>query len=138
LKEIHPEADQHSVGERINKFSSNFFFPWQLWGLKMAGRNNGSKVVVIAVAATLTALGIGTVYVPFYADKDKLRGLHEEADGGLSERERREYEKYLTQIHHQQQQQGGSPADEKIQPDRSMPNGNSMWTRMNQAAAGKK
>lgn len=100
----------------------------------MAGRNNGSKVVVIAVAATLTALGIGTVYVPFYADRDKLRGLHEEADGSLSERERREYEKYLQQIH--QQQQGS--ANETLPPDRSMPNGNSMWKRMNQAASEKK
>lgn len=101
----------------------------------MSARFNGSKVVVAAVVATLTAVGIGTVYVPFYADKDKLRGLHEEADGGLSDRERREYEKYLQQI----QQQGGSlPPSEIPVPERSMPKGNSMWTRMNQATSEKK
>jgi flagellar basal body-associated protein FliL len=101
----------------------------------MAARKNGSKVVAIAVAATLTALGVGTVYVPFFMDKDKLRGMHEDADGGLSDRERREYEKYLQHI----QQQGGSlPANAQIQPDRSTPPGNSMWKRMNQAASEKK
>lgn len=31
-----------------------------------------------AVGATATALGIGVVYLPFVADRDKMRGLHEE------------------------------------------------------------
>ena len=100
---------------------------------KMAGRTNGSKVVVLAVAATLTALGIGTVYIPFYADRDKLRGMYEGADGDLSARERREYEKYLQQIH---EQRGAlPPPNETALPDRSMPKGNSMWSRLNQAAS---
>jgi hypothetical protein len=97
----------------------------------MSTRHSGSKVVVAAVVATLTALGIGTVYVPFYADKDKLRGMHEDADGGLSARERREYESYLRERHAGSLPPAGAPI-----PDRSMPRGNSMWTRMNQQATG--
>lgn len=99
----------------------------------MSTRMNGSKMVVAAVVATVTALGIGTVYVPFFADKDKLRGMHEDGDGGLSERERREYEKYLAHI--QEQRSGSSiPHDDRPPPDRGMPKGNNMWSRINQQA----
>ena len=88
-------------------------------------------MVAIAVAATLTALGIGTVYVPYFMDKDKLRGMHEDEDGGLSNRERREYEQYLQQF----QPRGDQPPPNNAPlPDRSMPKGNSMWSRMNQAS----
>ena len=31
-----------------------------------------------AVTATIGALGIGVVYLPFIADRDQMRGLHEE------------------------------------------------------------
>ena len=44
----------------------------------MAARSSGSKVVSIAVAATVAAVGVGTIYLPFIADRDKMRGLHEE------------------------------------------------------------
>ena len=43
-------------------------------------RSSGSKVVIAAVTATLTAVGIGTIYLPFIADRDKMRGMHEEKD----------------------------------------------------------
>eukprot|EP00934_Nitzschia_sp_Nitz4_P000528 Nitzschia sp. Nitz4//scaffold3_size479765//389306//389584//NITZ4_000166-RA/size479765-processed-gene-1.541-mRNA-1//-1//CDS//3329550956//528//frame0 len=45
----------------------------------MAARSSGSKVVSAAVAATCAAIGIGVIYLPFIADRDKMRGLHEEA-----------------------------------------------------------
>jgi flagellar basal body-associated protein FliL len=44
----------------------------------MAARSSGSRVVSIAIAGTVAAVGVGTIYLPFFADKDKLRGLHEE------------------------------------------------------------
>lgn len=101
----------------------------------MAVRQKGSNVVVMAVTATITALLVGTVYVPYFADRDKLRGMHEDADGGMSAFERREYEKYMRDI---QAQGGGSLPNSTPVPDRSMPKGNSMWTRLNQTDPEKK
>mmetsp|Transcript_26653 Transcript_26653/g.57131 ORF Transcript_26653/g.57131 Transcript_26653/m.57131 type:complete len:94 (+) Transcript_26653:73-354(+) len=45
----------------------------------MAHRVSGNKAVVAAVAGTIGAVCIGAIYVPFIADRDKIRGLHEEA-----------------------------------------------------------
>jgi hypothetical protein len=45
----------------------------------MAARVSGNKLVSMAVAGTIAMVGLGAVYVPFFADRDKLRGLHEEA-----------------------------------------------------------
>lgn len=91
----------------------------------MAARNSGSKVVVVAVAAIMATIGVGTIYAPYFADRDKLRGLHEEADAGLSDREKREFEAFMQQIKEQQQ----SFSDQKAPTM-----GNSMWNRMGQAA----
>ena len=46
-------------------------------------RSSGSKVVIAAVTATLTMVGIGSIYLPFFADRDKIRGMHEEKDGAV-------------------------------------------------------
>ena len=43
-----------------------------------AARASGSKVVGVAVGMTLGAVGIGSIYLPFFADRDQIRGLHEE------------------------------------------------------------
>ena len=50
-------------------------------------------MVVAAVTATLGALGVGTFYLPFMADRDKIRGLHEEAD--VDPRAQREYQEIM-------------------------------------------
>lgn len=39
-------------------------------------RTDGRKLVALAAAATVGALGIGTIYLPFMADRDKLRGMY--------------------------------------------------------------
>lgn len=96
-----------------------------------ARSGNGSKMVVAAVTATVAALGFGTVYLPFIADKDRVRGMHEE--GEMSARDKREYEKMLREMGHhvdankQQGGQGGPPSG----PPRMS---NSMWQRMNDAS----
>mmetsp|Transcript_10897 Transcript_10897/g.16070 ORF Transcript_10897/g.16070 Transcript_10897/m.16070 type:complete len:80 (-) Transcript_10897:243-482(-) len=41
---------------------------------------DGKKVVMIATTLTLTAVGIAQIYLPFYADRDRLRGMNEEED----------------------------------------------------------
>lgn len=41
-------------------------------------RSSGSKLVIGAVAGTLGFVGLSTIYLPFFADRDTIRGLHEE------------------------------------------------------------
>jgi hypothetical protein len=91
---------------------------------------SGTKLVIGTVTATLIFVGIGAIYLPFFADRDKLRGMHEEADGGMSDRQRQEYEKFVQKIQQQRQLRDETSG--------GLPSGNSMWSRMNQAASDKK
>jgi hypothetical protein len=43
-------------------------------------RTDGRKIVSLAFAGILGAVGIGQIYLPYIADRDKLRGLFEEED----------------------------------------------------------
>jgi hypothetical protein len=90
-----------------------------------AARNNGSKLVVAAVALTLTAAGVGTVYLPFFADRDRLRGMHEE--GEMSDADKKEYERAMSEMSMKLDQANPTP-----------PPSNSMWKRMNDAATQRK
>lgn len=109
----------------------------------MASRtSNGSKVVVAAVTMIVATLGVGTVYLPFIADRDKIRGLNEEAE--LSVLSRREYERALLEMEHSTTiaQESQSPAmhtgnSNEATQQNSILQSNSMWSRINQAS-GKK
>jgi len=79
----------------------------------MSGTKSGTRMVIGLVTATVAALGVATVWAPFYADRDKLRGMSEDADGGMSEMEKKQYQEYIRQI--QMAQAGG---------------GKSMWSNM--------
>ena len=105
------------------------------------GGTNGSKVVMIAVGTTLAALGVGTMYLPFYVDRDKLRGMHEDADSHLSEKEKKEYAILLAQLHEQQMNGGrGSNAQQQVEVERPAlaRAENSMWARMKSTPTEKK
>lgn len=39
---------------------------------------DGRKIVAVATAGTITAVAFGQIYLPFIADRDKVRGLSEE------------------------------------------------------------
>jgi len=91
----------------------------------------GSRMVVAAVTATVAALGIGTVYLPFVADRDRVRGMHEE--GEMSASDKREYEAMLKQMQQKQQQQKQQQKHQN--PQQHLPTSNSMWARMNQASS---
>ena len=67
-------------------------------------RTDGRKIVAFAFGATALAVGIGQIYLPYIADKDKLRGLFEEEDMPLQAR--REMEMMMRQD--QQDQEKGS------------------------------
>jgi hypothetical protein len=102
---------------------------------------SGTKLVAIAVTATLTALGVATVYLPFYADRDKLRGMHEEAGGKLSEKERREIAMLMAQMHEQQnagEPNASQPSDDSSPFAERVRKDNSMWARMKQSSMDKK
>jgi hypothetical protein len=88
----------------------------------MAGRQSGSKIVAVAVTATLAAVGVGCIYLPFIADKDRIRGLHEESD--LSGSEKREYDRVMAQM---KAEMGETPPA----PQHPQRTSNSMWKRMN-------
>jgi hypothetical protein len=88
-----------------------------------AGRNSGSKMVGLAVGGIVAALGIGTLYLPFIADKDRVRGLHEEGD--MRPSDKREYEQMLKEM----AKEMPPPAEEK----KATPSSNSMWKRMGDA-----
>lgn len=62
----------------------------------MYGKQSGTKVASILVGAIVATLGVTAVWLPYYADRDKIRGLHEESDPGP--RARREYEKIIRQM----------------------------------------
>jgi hypothetical protein len=101
----------------------------------MASRSkSGSKVVVACVAATLTAVGVGTIYLPFIADRDRIRGLHEESE--LTPAERREYERALRHGANEiVQKQDTTTQDGPMYP--KMPS-NSVWKRMEDVARAKR
>eukprot|EP00568_Trieres_chinensis_P003958 CAMPEP_0183291234 /NCGR_PEP_ID=MMETSP0160_2-20130417/720_1 /TAXON_ID=2839 ORGANISM="Odontella Sinensis, Strain Grunow 1884" /NCGR_SAMPLE_ID=MMETSP0160_2 /ASSEMBLY_ACC=CAM_ASM_000250 /LENGTH=93 /DNA_ID=CAMNT_0025452011 /DNA_START=181 /DNA_END=459 /DNA_ORIENTATION=- len=43
-------------------------------------RVDGRKIVGVAIAGTAAVLGFAQLYLPFIADRDKLRGMFEEED----------------------------------------------------------
>jgi len=53
-------------------------------------RTDGRKLVAVAGTAIVGALGFATIYLPFVADRDKLRGLFEEGEESIPEGARRE------------------------------------------------
>lgn len=89
----------------------------------MAARNNGSKMVIAAVSLTLTAVGVGTIYLPFIADKDKIRGLDE--DGGVSSEQKQQYENMMRELQAQRQNDNMNQTNGELKTP-----SNSMWKRM--------
>jgi hypothetical protein len=108
-------------------------------------RTDGRKLVGFAVAMTVTALGVGTIYLPFVADRDKLRGLFEEGDDAVPEGARRQMkamakveaeaeamERQLRSRGEQQQnaqQEGRQSSREEVpQQQRQRASAGSMWS----------
>ena len=97
-------------------------------------RTDGRKLVALAFTAMVGALGIGTIYLPYMADRDKLRGFFEEGDESVPEGVRREMQaiaKAETAVR-QLQQQHEPQVNENEQNDRQKQNlkasAGSMWS----------
>jgi hypothetical protein len=92
-------------------------------------RTDGKKIVALAFGATTLAIGIGQIYLPYIADRDKLRGLFEEED--MPAQARREMETMLKQeAQAQGKSSGGSSGTGSIGEGGSNTNGGSMWKNL--------
>ena len=91
-------------------------------------RTDGKKIVGIAFAGIAGAIGIAQIWLPYIADKDKLRGLFEEED--MPVQARRELDMIMkaeiAAVEAQQQSQNGST--KKLEG--GGPNRGSMWSNL--------
>ena len=89
-------------------------------------RTDGRKLVALAFGATTLAVGIGQIYLPYIADRDKLRGLFEEEDMPMQARKEMEMMmmKERQELQKQQQQQ-----QQEVTKERTG-NSGSMWSNM--------
>eukprot|EP00581_Thalassiosira_minuscula_P028673 CAMPEP_0183754490 /NCGR_PEP_ID=MMETSP0739-20130205/3563_1 /TAXON_ID=385413 /ORGANISM="Thalassiosira miniscula, Strain CCMP1093" /LENGTH=108 /DNA_ID=CAMNT_0025991117 /DNA_START=32 /DNA_END=358 /DNA_ORIENTATION=- len=100
-------------------------------------RTDGRKLVALTAAAAVSALGIGTIYLPFVADRDKLRGLFEEGEESMPEGARREIQaiaraeaeqqRRLQQQLQKEEQRLGEDQQEQ-QQQRQRASAGSMWS----------
>ncbi len=77
---------------------------------------------MVAVGGMVATIGIGTIYLPFFADRDKMRGLHEEESPPTSAMLAQEIKKL--------QKDGilrGDDDDAPAQPERKNLAAGSMW-----------
>ena len=89
-------------------------------------RIDGRKIVGIAFGATTLAIGIGQIYLPYIADRDKLRGLFEEED--MPAQAKREMEMMMRQEEKERMNSNNSSsADDGKKSDT---NGGSMWKNL--------
>ena len=98
-------------------------------------RTDGRKLVALAAAVTVGAVGIGTIYLPFMADRDKLRGLFEEGEETMPEGARREIQAIMKaeaeeqrQLQAQQQKDDIQREDDQQQQQRQRSGAGSMWS----------
>ena len=67
-------------------------------------RTDGRKIVAVATAGMVGVLGFAQLYLPYYADRDKIRGLSEEEDMPPAARE--EMRRTMMAMQRQQAQEG--------------------------------
>jgi hypothetical protein len=99
-------------------------------------RTDGRKLVALAATATIAAIGVGTIYLPFIADRDKLRGLFEEGEQAMPEGARREIQKILKaeraeaellQQQQQREEQQSELQQQQQQQQKQRASAGSMW-----------
>mmetsp|Transcript_12142 Transcript_12142/g.13919 ORF Transcript_12142/g.13919 Transcript_12142/m.13919 type:complete len:93 (+) Transcript_12142:152-430(+) len=66
-------------------------------------RMEGKKVVAIATFTTLATIAVAQIYLPFYANRDMIRGMSEEED--MPKAAKREMDLEIMRQERQQQQQ---------------------------------
>jgi len=93
---------------------------------------NGRKIVGVAMAAIAGTLGIGVIYLPFIADRDKLRGLFEEEE--MPQEARKEIEIIMKAEQAAQQAQRGSGGNSGNGDGTSGRKAGSMWQNIKRSS----
>lgn len=88
-------------------------------------RTNGRKIVSLALGGIVGAIGIGQIYLPYIADRDKLRGLFEEED--MPAEARREMEMIMATERAAQQAMAHSEKNDKK-------SAGSMWSNLKRSS----
>ena len=88
-------------------------------------RTDGRKIVTLAITTTTLAIGIGTIYLPYIADKDKIRGLFEEEDMPLQAKQEMEYMKMNEKNNNEKKKNG-----EKSNTSSGKSSAGSMWSNL--------
>ena len=91
-------------------------------------RTDGRKLVALATTATLAAIGVGTIYLPFMADRDKLRGLSEEGEDSIPEGARREIQAMMKEEQRREEQQQQIEQHDEQKQTQQRASAGSMWT----------
>ena len=95
-------------------------------------RVDGRKIVGIAFTAIVGAVGLGQIYLPYIADRDKIRGLFEEDDMPIQARQEmdmimKEQRMASQAAKLQKEQSGGNDRRDSKQSDT---NAGSMWSNL--------
>jgi hypothetical protein len=94
-------------------------------------RTDGRKIVAVATLATVSVVCFAQIYLPFWADRDKIRGMAEEED--MSAAAKREIRMMEQQEHRRQQQQQQQMSNQDDKNNAAAPqsgSAGSMWKNM--------
>jgi hypothetical protein len=90
-------------------------------------RTDGRKIVAVATIATVSVVCFAQIYLPFWADRDKIRGMAEEEDmPAAAKREMR----MMEQQQRKQQQQMLNQDDKNNAAAPQSVSAGSMWKNM--------
>ena len=94
-------------------------------------RTDGRKIVAVATIATVSVVCFAQIYLPFWADRDKIRGMAEEEDmPAAAKREMRMMEQQQRKQQQQQQQQMLNQDDKNNAAAPQPVSAGSMWKNM--------
>lgn len=86
--------------------------------------------MALATAATAGVVGAATLYLPFVADKDKIRGMFEEGEESIPEGARREIREIMKKEAEQQRELEEQLSRREAEAEKEQPQkkGGSMWS----------
>jgi len=108
----------------------------------MVPKTDGRKVVAVAFAGIATMVGISTIWLPFFSDRDKIRGMAE--DENMTEEERFQVMREMSMQLSRERSEGHSEKQKQhpnsnqgfssgLQGEHSNQSSGSMWKNMTQS-----
>ena len=97
-------------------------------------RTDGRKIVAVATLATVSVVCFAQIYLPFWADRDKIRGMAEDEEmPAAAKRELRMIEQKELRRQQQKQQQQAQLSNQDDKNNAAAPqsvSAGSMWKNM--------